>query len=132
MRINKNKVVELRTFTTWLGDDGICYTVVKPNVEIDIKDALANSLVIKEISSGQTFPLLVNLKAIKSITKDARDHFSMGNRTPGVNAIAMLIESPGSRIIGNFFLGLNKPAVPTKLFNEKNQAMEWLKQFAKN
>ncbi|MES2593046.1 MAG: hypothetical protein V4608_14280 [Bacteroidota bacterium] len=132
MSENKNKLVELRTFTTWLGDDGICYTVVKPNVEIVLEDAMANSAAIKAISSGMVFPLLVNLKAIKTISKEARDHFSMRNRTPGVTAIAMLINSPGSRIIGNFFLGINKPAVPTKLFNDKNKAIEWLKQFANN
>ncbi len=90
MSENKNKLVELRTFTTWLGDDGICYTVVKSNVEINLQDALA------------------------------------------ITAIAMLINSPGSRIIGNFFLGINKPSVPTKLFNEKNKAIEWLKQFVNN
>ncbi|MDH5682649.1 MAG: hypothetical protein OEZ36_13750 [Spirochaetota bacterium] len=34
--------------------------------------------------------------------------------------------SPISRVIGNFFLGLNRPLFPVKLFTEKNEASKWL------
>ena len=128
----KNKVIESRAFTSWLGDDGICYTVVKPKTDIQLKDALENSRCIKKISEGNIYPILVNLKKINSITKEARDHFSMAGRTPGVNAIALLINSPVSRIVGNFFLGFNKSQVPTKLFTEHGTALAWLKQFTLN
>lgn len=124
-----NKVIELRAFKTWMGDDGICYTVVKPNAIIELEDALANSEAVKTVSMNAIYPILVNLKQIHSISKPARDHFSMQNRAAGVTAIGMLIKSPGSRIIGNFFLGLNKPTVPTKLFTDKDKAIAWLKQF---
>lgn len=129
MQSYKNKVFELRAFTSWLSEDDICYTIVKPGANIQLQDALNNSNCIKEISEGKVYPLLVNLKEIKSISKEARDHFSMNNRVPGVSAIAMLIKSPVSRIVGNFFLGLNKPTVPTKLFTEETKAIAWLKQF---
>ena len=125
----KSEIVDLRVFRTWLDTDGICYTIVKPNAIIEIEDAIANSAAVKQVSSGAIYPLLVNLKAIHSISKEARDHFSMQNRTAGVKAIGMLIKSPGSRIIGNFFLGLNKPTVPTKLFTDKDKALQWLQKF---
>lgn len=125
-----NKVIELRAFTSWLGNDRICYTVVKPNVVVELQDAIENSSSVKEVSGDTIYPLLVNLKEIKSISKEARDHFSMKNRTPGVNAIAMLVRSPVSRIIGNFFIGMNRSVVPTKLFTDESEAVSWLKQFA--
>lgn len=124
----KNKRIELRAFTSWLGNDGICYTVVKPNAIVNLQDAQENSCSVKEISEGTIYPLLVNLMEINSISKEARDHFSMQNRTPGVSAIAMLIRSPVSRIIGNFFLGMNRSVVPTKLFTDESEAVSWLKQ----
>lgn len=126
----KSKVVELRAFTSWLRSDGICYTLVRPNAIISLEDALENSCSIKEISGDTIYPLLVNLKEINSISKEARDHFSMQNRTPGVSAIAMLIRSPVSRVIGNFFLGMNRSTVPTKLFTIESEAVLWLKRFA--
>ena len=130
MTYSENKSVELNAFSTKLGSNGICYTVVKPNASIKLQDALENSDAIKKISGEKIYPLLVNLKQINSITKEARDHFSMQDRTPGVTAIGMLIKSPVSRIIGNFFLGLNKSTVPAKLFTDEEKAIAWLKQFS--
>jgi hypothetical protein len=41
-------------------------------------------------------------------------------------AFAILIDSSVSRVVGNFFLGINKPAVPTKLFTNEKEAVKWL------
>lgn len=127
MSIN-NKQIELRTFNTWI-HDGICHTCVKPNAIIELDDAKQNTDAVTQLSNGLKYPLLVNLKEIYSISKEARDHFSMQGRSPGIVAIAMLIKSPGSRIIGNFFITLSKPVVPTKLFTEEEKAIKWLQQF---
>jgi hypothetical protein len=121
--------IEIRAFSTWLDDNGICYTVVKPNAVISIEDAIQNTASVKEVSEGKVYPLLVNIKEINSISKEARDHFTMQNREPGVNSIGLLMKSPVSRIIGNFFLGLNKSTVPVKLFTDEEKAITWLKQF---
>ncbi len=125
------KKIELRAFTTWLNENDICYTMVKNDADIQLQDAIENTAAVKEISEGKVYPMLVNLKGIKTISKDARDHFSMQGRTPGVTAIAMLIKSPVSKIIGNFFLGLNRSAVPSRLFTSEEKAIEWLKQYMK-
>jgi hypothetical protein len=122
--------IEIRAFSTWLGDNGICYTVVKPNAVITIQDAIQNTASVKEVSEGKVYPLLVNIKEINSISKEARDHFTMQNRAPGVNSIGLLVKSPVSRIIGNFFLGLNKSTVPVKLFTDEAKAVSWLKKFS--
>lgn len=124
------KKIEIKAFITWIEND-ICHTVVKPNASIQLEDAIENSASVKKVSEGKVYPMLVNLKEIKTISREARDHFSMQNRTPGVTAIAMLIKSPVSRIIGNFFLGLNRSVVPAKLFTKDDKAIEWLKQFPK-
>ena len=123
--------IEVRAFSTWIDENDICITVVKANAVISLEDAIENSASVKKLSDGKIYPMLVNLKEIKSISKEARDHFSMQGRTPGVTAIAMLIKSPVSSIIGNFFLGLNKSAVPTKLFTNEEKAKAWLTQTSK-
>jgi hypothetical protein len=121
-------ILESKVFKTWL-EDGICKTFVKPNSEIVLEDAKENTEMVKKICSNIPYPLLVDLRNIKSISKEARDHFSMRNRKPMVSAIGMLINSQLSKIIGNFFLGLNKPVVPTQLFNSEEKVLEWLHQF---
>lgn len=127
----KEKIVETRAFQTYI-KDGICYTTVKPGVVVDVEDAKENTLVVRSLSGDNIFPILVDLRLINHITKEARDHFSMRERKPGVNAIAMLVKSPVSKIIGNFFLGLNKPTVPTQLFNTEARALKWLEEYIHN
>ncbi|MBI2272100.1 MAG: STAS/SEC14 domain-containing protein [Bacteroidetes bacterium] len=116
-------------FTTWLDESGICRTVVKKNGVIGLTDAQENTIVVGKVSGDKLRPLLVDLRKIKSIDKPARDHFAMHGRQPGVCAIGMLIRTPLSKVIGNFFLGINKPVVPTQLFNSEAAALEWLKKF---
>jgi hypothetical protein len=64
------------------------------------------------------------------MTRDAREYFSTRGRDTKINSMAVLIKSPISRVVGNFFLGINKPAVPTRLFDNEADALEWLKKFA--
>src|SRR6478735_6716461 len=109
----EDKVVEIDKYFTWMGEDGICRTKVKPNAEIVLKDSLANTEAVNTFYYGKKFPLIIDATEIRSINKEARDHFSMKGRKTVVNALAIIVRSPLSRIIGNFFMGLNKPAVPT-------------------
>ena len=129
--MGSNKKIETRVFYTWL-QDGICYTKVKTGSIINLDDAIENTKIVAELSGKMIHPMLVDLRTINSIDKEARDHFSMKNRKAGVSAIAMLIKSPVSRIIGNFFLGLNKPKVPTQLFTSEIKAVNWLQEYIPN
>lgn len=109
--------------------DGIARTVVKPDAEIFLQDAKENTAAVETFYNGKKFPLLVDMRNIRSISDDAREHFTLRGRESVVNAYAMLLSSSLSRMIGNFFLTFNKPAVPVKLFNHEDKALAWLKQF---
>lgn len=128
MNIPDIGVVELRTYYTWMGADGIARTKVKQGAEIVLDDAKENSRVVNSLEGSATFSLIVDTRMIKSITKEARDYFSLRGRESRVYAFAILIDSPLSRIIGNFFMGLNKPRVPVKLFTSEQKAIAWCKQ----
>jgi len=123
------KIVEVDAYWTWMGEDGIARTKVKPGSDVTLKEAKQNSAAVLSLSEKKSYPLLVDSTQIKSMTKEARDHFSINNRETKVVAFALLIDSPLSRIIGNFFMGLNKPRVPAKLFTNETNALEWLTQF---
>ena len=45
-------------------------------------------------------------------------------------ATALLIDSPVSRVIANFFMGLNRPLSPTQMFTDETEAMRWLRTFS--
>lgn len=122
--------IDLRCYNTWMGDDGIVRTKVKENSEIVLTDAIENSKAVNSFDN-EIYPLIVDTSMAKSITKEARDYFSMKERESKVIAFAIIINSPLSKIIANFFMGLNKPRVPVQLFNNEEKAIDWCKNFIK-
>ena len=74
--------------------------------------------------------VLIDMTSVTEISKEARDYFA-NERTASIQrATALLIGSPVSRVIGNFFMGLNKPVSPTRLFTDPNKAIQWLHTFS--
>ena len=120
---------DLTCYWTWMGVDGIVRTKVKPLAEVTIKESLENSHAVNSYKTPKKYPLLIDARNIKSISKEARDNFSIKNRDTNINSFAVIIESPLSKIIGNFFMDLNKPSVPARLFNSEEDAVVWLKQY---
>lgn len=73
--------------------------------------------------------VLIDMTSMTEISREARDYFA-NERTASIQrATALLIGSPVSRVIGNFFMGLNKPVSPTKLFTDPQKAIQWLHTF---
>ena len=124
-----NNAIEISTFFTWMGNDGICRTITKDNAEINLDNAAENTKTVTSFYSNKKFPLFIDSRSIKSITRDARKHFSTNNRDTKINAMAIMVKSSLSRVIGNFFMGLNKPQVPARLFDDETVAINWLKQY---
>jgi hypothetical protein len=120
--------IELRAYWTWMGKDDIARTKVKLGAEVVLEDAKENSIAVNSFELDK-YPLLIDTTDIKSITKDARDYFSINNRGSKVVAFAIIINSPLSKIIANFFMGLNKPSVPVKIFNSEEDAVDWCKLY---
>ncbi|MGZ4038838.1 MAG: DUF7793 family protein, partial [Bacteroidia bacterium] len=78
---------------------------------------------------NKKFPLLVDARPVLSMEREARKHFSTNGRDTKISAMAVMVKSPLSRVIGNFFMGLNKPQIPARLFDSEADAVEWLKTF---
>jgi hypothetical protein len=83
------------------------------------------------LSEGKSYPCLVDTTLVKTITKDAREAFAKGDGIKNMTACALLIGSPVNRLLGNFFLSVSKPGVPTRLFTSKEDALVWLSTFKK-
>lgn len=120
---------QLTAFHTWMGEDGICRTVVKPGAEVDLSCAKENSSAVNGFYNGRKFPLLIDSRAVKSISSEARRFLSTNGRETSINSMGFIVKSPLSRVIGNFFMTINRPAVPARLFDSESSAIEWLKKF---
>ena len=85
---------------------------------------------VRDILGKTKTRVLVDMTAISEISKEARDYFA-NERTASIQrATALLTSSPVSRVIGNFFMGLNKPISPTRLFTDPRGAIKWLQTYS--
>jgi len=85
---------------------------------------------IRDLMDKVKIRVLIDMTVIKEISKEARDYFA-NERTASIQrATALLISSPVSKTIGNFFMGLNKPLSPTRLFTDSDKAIQWLHTFS--
>lgn len=120
--------IRLRTAELQLGDDNIIYINILPNAELVLQDSNDIYDAVMKLAQGNLYPLMIDASSIVSMDRDARKRFS---KETTVTAVALLVETPLSKIIGNFFIGLNKTSIPFKLFTSKPDALEWLEAYRK-
>jgi len=112
-------------------EDGILHAYYKPLDDLDLEVAIACVTARKEFTKNQLYPCLVDAVSIKNFTKEARDYFANeGNE--GLTANAILTSSSVIKMMANFYIMVNKPKQPTRMFTDKTAALEWLSQYKTN
>ncbi len=101
----------------------------RTGAEVTLDDSRANVALCLQRNAGRRRPLLVDLRGVKSQTAEARAYLAGREGVQVSQAVGLLIGSPVSRVLGNFYLGLNKPSVPTRLFTSEEEAQAWLRSF---
>jgi hypothetical protein len=123
------KTIETTTAYTTLGEDGIVRVRMRPNTTEDCATARENVAALTEICDGNKRPLLIDMAGSLGATQDARHHYSSEAMSRNITASAMLVTSPISRVLGSFFVGLNRPRHLLRLFSSETDAIEWLKGY---
>lgn len=119
----------MRTARIWIDDDDIIHSDCMPGVETTLADAEVAMEAIWEVAGHRRLPQLVDMRTVKSIDRDARAHLSGPEAARRNLAVAILVGSPLSRAIGNFFIGLNRTLIPSRLFTAEPEALAWLRAF---
>jgi hypothetical protein len=113
-----------------LTDDGILEYRYAPGAVVDLEFARAIVRSAAELlGSNAPMPSLVEPGNIKELTREARTFFAESPENHAVaSRVALMVESPATRIIGNVFLRVSKPRIPTKLFQDRDAARAWLRE----
>ncbi len=125
----ENEVVSTRTQKIWLGEDGIIRCVALFTPTHTLADAKENVAITLKLAQGKKRPLLIDIRQAKFVDRESRAYYAGPENAKVALAAAFLIASPLSKMIGNFFLRLNKTRFPTRLFTSEAEAIEWLKGF---
>jgi hypothetical protein len=120
-------VVRLRTGIFWR-KDGILYGESLKDAEETLTDAKEQLMHQREmLIDGKAMPFVMDIRLARSLSRDARNYFASDEAREIFSATALIIGSPLSRTMGNFFLGLNRTRMPTRLFTSTTDAVAWLR-----
>jgi hypothetical protein len=109
-----------------LREDGIIELSYTMSGELDV-DVMQRVAAATKTLTDRPRPVLVHLNKITGLTRRGRIFAAEGEETKlCISRGAFMTNSPLHRILGNFFMGLNKPPVPTQLFSDEVKAVEWL------
>ena len=121
--------ITTQTAESVLGKDGIVRVRMLPGTKEDLASAKATIAALSELCDGGKRAVIVDMAGTLSATQDARRYYSSEHATDCMTACAMLVGSPLSKVLGSFFLGLNKPRHPMRLFTSEPEAVSWLKGY---
>lgn len=99
----------------------------KINVRLELD--IAKQLVAQRLAyqNGKEYPAVFYLKHIKSITKEARSYMNKEG-AKGITLRAFVVKNNIEKILLRFFLGIEKPLVPSNYFINEEDAIAWIKE----
>lgn len=123
-------VIHHKSGTISLSGSRYVYTIAE-GAEICYEDAVEVVAIGSDITKGKKVGALVDIKSTFTITKEAREYFALHANRNQFMAIAVLSNNLASRLIANFYVKINRPEIPTRLFAAEEQAMLWLRAYVK-
>ena len=89
------------------------------------EDVVVNNRTILAAAGDGPVLLLARMTNIAYMDREARE-YSARYADRHYRKVALVVESAVSRMLASFFLGFNKPEVPTKPFGDISSATAWL------
>jgi hypothetical protein len=106
--------------------NGIVHAVMRRGCDMRLEDAKENVAAIFELGGRSRSPVLVDMRGVRSQTREARAYFAGPEAEKATLAVALLIGSPVSRVLASFFMHLIPQRIPTAIFTDESAAMKWL------
>jgi hypothetical protein len=110
-----------------LNETGLLIVRINDGAFQTLDDAKENLALAVSETQGKRRPLLIDIRRAQPLDAAARHHYSGQTLVDRFSALALLVEaSPFGRMMGNVYLRIARPGIPTQLFSDEAQATEWL------
>src|SRR5215475_4948121 len=118
---------DTKTAAIHLNEDGLVIVKIRDNAYQSLEDAKTNLATAISATTGRRRPVLIDIRTSQPLDADARHHYSGQALVDAFSALALLVESsPFGRMVGNVYLRIARPGIPTQLFSDESRAVEWL------
>ena len=111
-----------------LRSDGIVVTRIDAGVQQSLDQARENLATTIAACAGTRRPLLVDISRCRPLEPEVRHYYTGEVLVESFLALALLVEAtPFGRTMGNIYLRVARPGIPTRLFATEEQALAWLR-----
>jgi hypothetical protein len=121
------KIFETRAFLMTIHDDLLIEFKVKKNVNLQETDVWESRDMSVNYLPEKKFYVLFEGEEDADVSGDARRAGASEEYTKHVAALALHSNKMHEIIIGSLFLKINRPKVPTKFFDNRDEAILWLR-----
>lgn len=107
-------------------EEKIVHTYVKDFQDANLQDAIE---IHKFLDSNYKDRELVNLMEFgngATMDREVREYLASPDRNIYSKKVALLVRNLSQQFIGSYFLKFNNPTLPSKIFYEKQKAVNWL------
>ena len=109
--------------------DQIIRIKVDQKSEYTLDNARAVVSIVDRLREGLRLPLLVDFSDVHFLSRPVRKYYSSEEVSQKVSSLAIISSSTIGKVIGNFFVGINRPLVPTRFMTNEEEAIAWLKEY---
>ncbi|WP_037574470.1 hypothetical protein [Sporocytophaga myxococcoides] len=119
-----NENVEMR-----IDNDIIFISHLSENLPLEVAKEIVEQRL--KLCYGKNFPLVLDMRKLKSIDKASREYLARPECMEKLWAGAFIVESLFQEITGTLYLNLHKPPIPAKLFRKEKEAIEWIQSLTR-
>lgn len=107
---------------------GVVHAKVIHGVEINLEKAEVYHSLVEYLTKSEMHCTVIDLTGISGITPEARNFLQHKSSDWGKTvAVALVTNTFTARVLANFFLSVNKPSYPVKVFTDSLDAQHWAK-----
>lgn len=121
--------IELEIASLWMRQDGIMVVHISDIRPIELADAMEIVKAEGVLSKGRKVPILHLFDKDTLPGKEVREYSASPESSTYCSAEAFVANTLAQKILGNFYVRINKPSVPSKMFLTEEEAIEWLTFF---
>ena len=118
-------VVNLRTDVLWVTERVLGIRIKGP-CTLDGEDAEALFVAFDQLGVVAPTALRADIRALRGVSLGVRTRMSSERAGRYLAKVALVADNPLTRTIGNFFMRLNRPPFPVRIFDGEDEALRWL------
>jgi hypothetical protein len=107
-------------------DENVLFVKMKANINLGLTEMQELLHHAVELNQYKKYFAIIDTQSPYETSLETRNYYSESEYTKYRYADAFIVNSLPMRLLVNFYISFHKPKIPTKMFNNEKNAIEWI------